>query len=740
MLEQFEERCLLAVQIEFEWVGDLFNDETKQVLTSAAQQITSRLTNNLAEIPIPANGAHKWTAYYVNPATGARATMRDQHIPANTLIVFVGGRSLGNEAAAETCDQFSGGPTCGLSFVADDWKDLVLNRGQAQRSTWGGSITFNTDIDWHFGLEGDAPPGKTDFVTAALHELGHLLGISRHNAVATSLVQNGSFRGACAVQAHRTPVTMAPSSTNGFHWGQHIRSNGRVASMSAAITDILGSRKHQRRFTTLDFAALVDIGWNVVPSPCGPRPKSDLIGRSLETGTWWGATSTESGFHTRAWGRWSETATWVDVSHGDFDGDGRSDVAGRVAATGDWWVARSTAAGFENQHWGVWNAQIDWGPVLVGDFNNDGLSDLAGRNAATGDWWVALSDGEKLVMQKWGRWSPRSQWDQILVGDVNGDGRDDLIGRVAATGDWWVGISDGSRFVMEKWGRWSSGSDWRDVAVGDFDGDGRADIAGRVAASGAWWGARSNGVAFHNTLWGRWSSNSNWLDVHVADFNGDGAADIAGRVAHTGDWWVAISQDGQFQNARWGRWSTNTPWLDVQAGDFDRDGRSDLVGRTQSNNALWVALSTGTQFVNAHWGHWSGLGTLVDVKVGAFADVAPDSSISLFRAAPITANSPLEKDQTQPTDSLILSSTYAEGESVSDFGPTLRDDEQPHSDLSVHPLMMASRFPSPHNPRFSEGDSLTRVESDFTADHAPQLLAGALDILFAEGGDVTVRG
>ncbi len=47
-----------------------------------------------------------------------------------------------------------------------------------------GSVTLDKDEqDWYFGLDGNPPPGQTDFVSVALHEIGHVMGFSTRGTV-----------------------------------------------------------------------------------------------------------------------------------------------------------------------------------------------------------------------------------------------------------------------------------------------------------------------------------------------------------------------------------------------------------------------------------------------------------------------------------------------------------------------------------------------------------------------------
>ena len=51
-------------------------------------------------------------------------------------------------------------------------------RGWSGFSLWGGSISFDTTMNWHFGLTTSGlASNELDFYSAATHEMGHILGI-----------------------------------------------------------------------------------------------------------------------------------------------------------------------------------------------------------------------------------------------------------------------------------------------------------------------------------------------------------------------------------------------------------------------------------------------------------------------------------------------------------------------------------------------------------------------------------
>ena len=264
-IEQLENRWVHSVSIDFQWEGDFFNTQQKRdVLEDAAYQITNRMNTSLAAIPRPAGGEHKWTAYYDEPSTGVTRRVQDPVIPEDTLVVYVGGRSMGDRKTGETCEQFTGPPTCGVFANDNAWRDLLEHRGNEGRFSWGGSIAFNSDLDWHFGSASSKPNAKHDFYTAALHEVGRLIGFTYANPSASSLVRSNRFHGANAASEYGSNVPVDSVRNAGLNWASNVQSNGLVPSMRVDVGNA-SFRGVQRQFTELDFAALEDIGWDVSP-------------------------------------------------------------------------------------------------------------------------------------------------------------------------------------------------------------------------------------------------------------------------------------------------------------------------------------------------------------------------------------------------------------------------------------------------------------------------------------------
>ena len=257
-----------AIDIVFNYSYDtnnFFADSARRTaLEAAASTFESAFGDSLGAIT--SDSENSFDLRFSHPATGAEQVIEDYSVPANQIIVFAGGRDLtGNTLGV-------GGPG---GFFASGFSPFFesIKRGQSGYRTtgtlndtdfgpWGGSITFDTPAAWNFSVASGPSAGQNDFYSVALHELGHLLGVSSAESW-DAKIASGQFTGPDSVAVYGGNV---PLSDDG-HWADGTMSQlpgsgiPQEAAMDPSI--FVGSRK---LLTTLDWAGLSDIGWEVDPS------------------------------------------------------------------------------------------------------------------------------------------------------------------------------------------------------------------------------------------------------------------------------------------------------------------------------------------------------------------------------------------------------------------------------------------------------------------------------------------
>lgn len=262
-----------AIDIQFDLTYDsnsffVGHADRVSILNTAASRFEDRLTDTLLGIQPGAaggNAGNTWTAIVDNPSTGVDLNLTDMTIGQNVVVVFVGARQLGTSTLG------IGGPGGFSASGTQSFLNTVAARGQSgalqQTATdfgpWGGALTFDVDANWYFGT--GSMSGKSDFFSVVLHELGHLLGIGTAESW-DNQITGSQFTGPKATQANGG--LRASISADGGHWAEGTTSTvfGTSTMQEAAMdpTILVGTRKD---FTTLDYAGLGDIGWQVVPEP-----------------------------------------------------------------------------------------------------------------------------------------------------------------------------------------------------------------------------------------------------------------------------------------------------------------------------------------------------------------------------------------------------------------------------------------------------------------------------------------
>ncbi len=297
-LMTLEERALLSLSIEINYDFDtnhFFDTQAKKdSMQAVANQVAATLNDHLAAI-VP-SGTNTWSASFIDPSTGADREVANLVVPADTLIVYVGGRNLGLSVAGAAGPGVSAPSstvpvTPGEDPAYESWSETVTQRGKPQPigpvttafAPWGGSISFSTAEQFNFGAAAPAPPGvisfnpPQNFAQVAWHELGHVLGIGSAPTW-ERFVTPGGFAGPNAEAVYGGPVPLEPG---GGHWAAGVVVDGTLDLMDGGgdgeTQATSGTTPRNTVFSRLDYAALEDIGWLVQPPVTAAIPQATGI-------------------------------------------------------------------------------------------------------------------------------------------------------------------------------------------------------------------------------------------------------------------------------------------------------------------------------------------------------------------------------------------------------------------------------------------------------------------------------
>lgn len=166
------------------------------------------------------------------------------------LIIFVGAMNLpGSTLGLAGPTGYSAEGDLFRSRITDDFRGLGP---VTDFEPWAGSVTFDTGANWSFDLAGPVS-GKNDFISVAIHEIGHILGIGTSGAF-DALVWGNSFHGVNATALNGgTPVPLHSDDS-------HVEEGFADNSVSLDPTLTVGTRTLPSDF---DKAILADIGYEV---------------------------------------------------------------------------------------------------------------------------------------------------------------------------------------------------------------------------------------------------------------------------------------------------------------------------------------------------------------------------------------------------------------------------------------------------------------------------------------------
>ncbi len=240
--------------IEFDYRFDTqgwFTPERKAVLEAAARVWERIIVDEFAEVPAGTatpfvRNPETDETYLTSPGQASDIYVTDRAI--DDVLVFVGTQSLGTGGTLGFAGA-SGFFSNETRYVGDDFEP------------WLGSLTFNRDANWFFdttpATSNDIPFNQSDFLSTAVHELGHILGFSDQiNAFAQYLVSN-SFVGPNALaQNGGQPILLEDDHS-------HILDGYEFGGSGETVMDPVSVTGRRQLPTLLDLAILDDIGYEI---------------------------------------------------------------------------------------------------------------------------------------------------------------------------------------------------------------------------------------------------------------------------------------------------------------------------------------------------------------------------------------------------------------------------------------------------------------------------------------------
>ena len=140
---------------------------------------------------------------------------------------------------------------------------------------WLGEIVFNDRESWYVNADTSGtlniPRTQADMLSVAVHEIGHILGISSGISAFRNLIENGEFVGEAARAINNgEPIPLD-------HHGSHIEDDFEVPGLGENSLDPNIAKGTRKLLTALDVALLDDIGYRVDYSTLKSVPEIEVL-------------------------------------------------------------------------------------------------------------------------------------------------------------------------------------------------------------------------------------------------------------------------------------------------------------------------------------------------------------------------------------------------------------------------------------------------------------------------------
>ncbi|MBT8496339.1 MAG: hypothetical protein KJO07_25055 [Deltaproteobacteria bacterium] len=248
----------ISFVIEFDYRYDdagFFDDPDRRATLEAAAAEWGRIFDQ--DFPTIADGTLIRTRDPEAPDDSGFNIEIDRDI--DDLLVFVGCANLDGPGGATA----KANHAAAINSIADPTlrAQLAARYRGPDFQPWTGWISFDCQESWFFDQtldsDDDIPGTDSDFLSVAMHELGHVLGFGTSDAFLELRSEDPwRFNGTASVAEHGGSV---PLSSSGFHLDSSLSSAGRETLMDPSRAG--GTRTPP---TPLDIAVLLDLGHDLV--------------------------------------------------------------------------------------------------------------------------------------------------------------------------------------------------------------------------------------------------------------------------------------------------------------------------------------------------------------------------------------------------------------------------------------------------------------------------------------------
>ena len=234
----------ITFDFRFDTNGFFDTQERRDALEAAADIWEAIIQDEFEDLPVGT------PILVTNPQTEESEFFNSDFI-IDDLVIFVGAvnQGEGTLASAAPSGSFEVGSTLEERFTGPDFEP------------WVGHISFNPDLPWFFdptpNTDNDIPANEYDFLSTALHEIGHVLGFGTSDAFANLIDLFGEFSGANTTLLNDgEPIFL--DFFDLAHFPEGLMSDGQETLLDPFATP--GTRELP---TTLDVAVLSDIGFEI---------------------------------------------------------------------------------------------------------------------------------------------------------------------------------------------------------------------------------------------------------------------------------------------------------------------------------------------------------------------------------------------------------------------------------------------------------------------------------------------